>query len=252
MIGVGSMRSLIEDEGLFPTFDVRSKAPTIPIYANLGAVQLNYGYGLKECQKAVDLLAANGLILHLNSIQEVIQPEGDTNFKGLLTKIESICKYLEVPVGIKEVGWGISAEVARMLHEVGADFIDVAGAGGTSWSQVEKYRANDPFLYELGDAFKDWGIPTTECIINVRNELPNISLIGSGGIKNGVDAAKALSLGADIVGFGRSLLRDATSSAERVCQTLDLIEQQLKLAMFGIGAKSISELKSTPRIHKAY
>lgn len=247
-MGLGSMRAAIEKEELADTFRIRKVASTIPVIANLGAVQLNYGYGADQCRHAVELAEADALVLHLNSLQEAFQPEGDTDFSGLLNRIEQVCKSLHVPVGIKEVGWGIDGESARKLAEAGISFIDVAGAGGTSWSQVEKHRSRDAVRKAAAEAFADWGIPTAECIRDVRTALPDAVVIGSGGVQSGVDAAKAIALGADLAGFGRSLLAAAVDSEELIEALFDKLELELRIAMFGIGAGSIRELKETNRL----
>jgi len=252
-IGLGSMRAAIEDKALAQSFYIRKEAPTVPIIANIGAVQLNYGFSTDDCRRAVELADADALVLHLNSIQEVFQPEGDTDFSGLLVRIEAVCKKLDVPVGVKEVGWGIDGALAAKLADAGIAFIDAAGAGGTSWSQVEKFRMNDPIRREAAEAFADWGIPTTESIIDIRSALPSASIIASGGLRNGVDAAKSIALGADLAGFGRVLLPQAavqnnTLSVELLLQQFERIEFELRTAMFGIGAASIAALKSTNRL----
>ncbi|MDN4066357.1 type 2 isopentenyl-diphosphate Delta-isomerase [Paenibacillus vini] len=247
-MGVGSVRAAVERGELAPTFAVRRKAPSIPIIANLGAVQLGYGFGAAECQRAVDIAGADMLVLHLNSLQEVFQPEGNTGFGGLLARIEEVCRALPVPVGVKEVGWGIDGGTARRLRESGVAFIDVAGAGGTSWSQVEKFRSADPVRRAAAEAFADWGIPTAECIREVRAAAPDAALIGSGGLNTGVDAAKALALGADLAGFGRALLEPAVHSEERLDALLERVELELRTAMFGIGAGTVSALRNTPRL----
>ncbi|BBH21466.1 isopentenyl-diphosphate delta-isomerase [Paenibacillus baekrokdamisoli] len=252
-MGLGSMRAAIENEKLAETFVVRREAPTIPIIANIGAVQLNYGYGVDQCRRAVELAEADGLVLHLNSMQEVFQPEGDTDFRGLLARIGDVCRYAGVPVGIKEVGWGIDAKTATALIEAGAAFIDVAGAGGTSWSQVEKYRSSDPLRADAAAAFADWGIPTEECVREVRAALPDSYIIASGGLRNGVDAAKAIALGADLAGYGRSLLAGAAMKNDGVNELqkqMEQIEFELRTAMFGIGAGSLPELRSTASLVK--
>ncbi|MBB3108249.1 isopentenyl-diphosphate delta-isomerase [Paenibacillus phyllosphaerae] len=245
-IGLGSMRAAVEDEQLADTFRVRGAAPTVPVIANLGAVQLNYGYGIDQCRRAVELAEADALVLHLNSMQEVFQPEGDTNFRGLLSRIEEVCRLSEVPIGVKEVGWGIDGRTAARLADAGVSFVDVAGAGGTSWSQVEKYRLRDPLRAAAAEAFADWGIPTADSVREVRSQLPQMCVIASGGLVSGVEAAKALALGADLAGFGRSLLRGATSGelrSEELHQQLARIEFELRTAMFGVGAASIEELQ---------
>ncbi|GIO35290.1 isopentenyl-diphosphate delta-isomerase [Paenibacillus antibioticophila] len=247
-MGVGSVRAAVEKEELARTFQVRRHAPSIPIIANLGAVQLNYGYGVDECKRAVAIAGADMLVLHLNSLQEVFQPEGDTRFGGLLPGIGKLCRELDVPVGVKEVGWGIDGQTARRLRESGVAFIDVAGAGGTSWSQVEKFRSADPVRRAAADAFAGWGIPTAECIREVRAAVPDAAVIGSGGLNTGVDAAKALALGADLAGFGRALLGPAVQSEEQLDALLERVELELRTAMFGIGAGNVSALRDTPRL----
>lgn len=248
-MAVGSMRAAIENEQLSDSFKVRSVAPSIPLIANIGAVQLNYGFTVDHCQRAVEMIEADALVLHLNALQEVFQPEGNTNFAGLLSKIEQLCRKIEVPIGVKEVGWGIDAETAIKLVDAGVEFIDVAGAGGTSWSQVEKYRASDPIYKRAAEAFADWGNTTADCITEVRNSLPNQVIIGSGGINNGVDAAKALCLGADLVGFGQALLAAAVQSTNNLQQLFAQIELELRIAMFAVGVQTIEELKlKTDRI----
>lgn len=247
-IGLGSTRALLESDAHEESFLIREHAPTVPLIANLGAVQLNYRYGATECQQIIDRTGADSLVLHLNSIQEVIQDGGDLNFKDLLPKIEKICQTLKVPVGVKEVGFGIDGSIARKLYEAGIAYIDVAGAGGTSWSQVEKLRSKDPLRKAAAEAFNSWGIPTKDCIVTVRNQLPKAPIVASGGMKTGLDAAKAITIGADIIGYARQLLEAATDSVEHVIKTMDQIELELKIAMFGIGVKSINELQNTNRV----
>lgn len=247
-MGVGSIRAALENPRTADSFRIRDAAPTIPLFANLGAVQLNYGYDVQACKQAVDLIGADGLVLHLNSLQEVFQPEGDTNFAGLLRKIEAVCRALDVPVGVKEVGWGLDGDTARRLHEAGVSFLDVAGAGGTSWSQVEKFRSRDPILRAAAEAFAGWGSPTADCLLRVRSRVPEATVIGSGGMHTGVDAAKAIALGADLVGFGRSVLASAVASTEALEDLFRRLELELRAAMFGIGAGTIRELQATDRL----
>ncbi|MDF2834785.1 MAG: isopentenyl-diphosphate delta-isomerase, type 2 [Paenibacillus sp.] len=252
-IGLGSMRAAIENEELAATFRIRKEAPTVPIIANLGAVQLNYGFGAEACRRAVDLSEADALVLHLNSMQELFQPEGNTDFSGLLARIEIICRDLHVPVGIKEVGWGIDGATALRLKEAGVSFVDAAGAGGTSWSQVEKFRTPDPIMREAAEAFADWGIPTADSVAQLRGALPDGLIIASGGLFNGVEAAKAIALGADLAGFGRALLPQAAGgdrdwSVESLIAQFSRIEFELKAAMFGIGAGNLDELRRTDRL----
>ena len=248
VMALGSTRALLDKDAHHASFEVRKYAPNVPIITNLGAVQLNYEFGIEECRKIIEMTDANLLVLHLNSIQEVIQPNGNTNFAGLLGKIEQLCGALDVPVGIKEVGWGIDGKTARKLCDAGIAFIDVAGAGGTSWSQVEKFRSGDPVKKEAAEAFSEWGIPTVQSIRSVHASIDEQPIIASGGLRTGLDAAKAIALGADMAGFGRSLLKEATESTEDVLRVLETRELELKMAMFGIGVSSIEALKETPRL----
>ncbi len=247
-LAIGSTRAFLESDAYKESFLLREQAPTAPLIVNLGAVQLNYGYGPEECQQIIDKTNADSIVLHLNSLQEAVQDGGDLNFENLLPKIEKVCKTLEVPVGVKEVGFGIDGTVAEKLYNAGIAYIDVAGAGGTSWSQVEKLRSRNPLKKRAAEAFNSWGIPTKDCIVSVRSKLPDVPLVASGGMKNGMDAAKAITIGADMVGFARHLLKAATESAEAVIETMEQIELELKMTMFGIGAKNITELKNTKRV----
>ncbi len=248
VFALGSTRALIENKSYRESFKIRQYAPTIPIIANLGAVQLNYGFTAEKCQQILDITGANVFVLHLNSIQEVIQSNGDTNFHQLLTKLELLCQQLDVPVGVKEVGWGIDGDTAYRLSQVGIQFIDVAGAGGTSWSQVEKLRSHDPIRRVAAEAFVDWGNSTLECLLDVKKRVENKPIIASGGMKTGVDAAKVIALGASHVGFARSILKEAITSEEAVLSVMATRELELKMAMFGIGVETIEQLKQTSRV----
>jgi isopentenyl-diphosphate delta-isomerase len=244
-MGVGSQRSAIRDERLAYTYQVRKIAPDIPLLANLGAVQLNYGYGVDECRRAVDMIEADALILHFNALQEAVQPEGNTNFKGLLRRIEQVCKDVGVPVIAKEVGNGIGAQAARRLVEAGVWGIDVAGAGGTSWSEVERFRQTNESGARVARAFADWGIPSTEAIREVRAALPAIALIGSGGIRSGVDVAKALALGADLAATAKPALSPAADGqgAQGVITGLQAYIDELRIAMFCSGCGDLKALR---------
>lgn len=248
VVALGSTRALLESDAHEKSFLVRDYAPDVPIIANLGAVQLNYGYDVTHCEEIVARTEADSLVLHLNSLQEVIQDEGDLNFHQLLPKIEKICQELSVPVGVKEVGFGIDGVTAKKLAEAGVQYIDVAGAGGTSWSQVEKLRSELPLHQKAAEAFNNWGIPTRDCLVSVRKQLPDIPLVASGGMKTGVDAAKAITLGAGTVGFARQLLEAATKSTTAVLDVMEQIEFELRMTMFGIGAKTITELQESRRV----
>lgn len=249
-MGLGSLRAALEDPSLLPTYQVRDVAPHILLLANLGAVQLNYGYTVDHCRRAVEWVEADGLVLHLNPLQEALQPEGQTDFSDLLRKIEAVCKGLEVPVVVKEVGWGLSAQVARQLADAGVAALDVAGAGGTSWSQVEMYRSQDPVHQAVAAAFRDWGIPTAEAIQEVRRAVPHLPVIASGGIRDGIQVAKAIALGATACGIARPLLAAAAESAEVALQALKVIVLQLRVAMFAVGAVNLSALAHVPLVRR--
>ncbi len=244
-MGLGSQRAAIENPELQSTFQVREYAPDILLFANLGAVQLNYGYSINECQQAVDMIDADALILHLNPLQEAVQPEGDGNFAGLLAKIEDVCQKLSVPVVVKEVGWGFSEENVRQLASAGVSAIDVAGAGGTSWSQVEMHRADDPYQARLAAAFIDWGIPTTQALINVRSSVPGLIAFASGGVRDGIDIAKSIALGASMGGMASPFLKAANDSLETTIATIQLIRKQIQVAMFASGTADIPSLRNT-------
>jgi isopentenyl-diphosphate delta-isomerase len=244
-MGVGSQRVALEKPEVADTFNVRYLAPDILLFANLGAIQLNYTYGLEQCLKVVDVLEADALILHLNPLQECIQPQGDTNFKELLDKIEKLCQKLPVPVIAKEVGNGISAKMASKLIDAGVAAIDVAGAGGTSWAKVESERAENHLQRQLGQTFSDWGIPTAECIIQIRQLYPYIPLIASGGLRNGLEVAKAIALGADLAGLAFPFLQAASESSENLVELVNCLIAEITTVLFCTGSANISQLKQT-------
>ena len=245
-MGLGSQRAAIEDDSLAITYRVRDVAPDILLFANLGAVQFNYGYGLSECQRAVEMIEADALILHFNVLQEAVQPEGDGNFSGLLAKVEEICTKLPVPVIAKEVGWGFSKSTARKLANAGVSAIDVAGAGGTSWSQVEMYRAPTARHARVAGAFIDWGIPTAVSIQYCREAAPDLPVIASGGIGDGIDVAKCIALGANLVGFAGQFLKAADQNGvEGVIELAEILTDELRISMFCSGAGNIEALSKT-------
>jgi isopentenyl-diphosphate delta-isomerase len=250
-IGVGSQRAALINPELVESFQVRQYAPDILLFANLGAVQLNYGYGIDECRQAVEMIEADALILHLNPLQEALQPEGDHDFSNLADKIEYIEKKLEVPIIIKEVGWGIATQTAEKLLEAGVAAIDVAGAGGTSWSQVELHRIENPYRAQTAGAFIDWGIPTCQSIQNVRNVSKKISLFASGGLKTGVDIAKCLALGANMGGMAGTFLKAANDSLETTVQVMRMIVDQIRIAMFACGARTLNDLTPDKIVKKS-
>lgn len=249
-MGVGSQRIALEQPQVAATFAVRSQAPDILLLANLGAVQLNYDYNLEQCLRVVDLLAADALILHLNPLQECVQTHGDTNFRGLLEKIAQLCAKLPVPVIAKEVGNGISGPMATQLLEAGVAAIDVAGAGGTSWARVEGERAQDFRQRRLGQTFTDWGIPTAECITSVRALHPQIPLIASGGLRNGLDAAKAIALGADLVGMAWPFLRAADESTAALHALVELLMAEITTVLFCTGSRTLPQLRRSGILEK--
>ncbi|MBE0686526.1 MAG: type 2 isopentenyl-diphosphate Delta-isomerase, partial [Anaerolineaceae bacterium] len=238
-MGVGSQRAAIENKTLIETFNVRKFAPNILLFANLGAVQLNYGYGIDECKRSVEMIGADSLILHLNPLQEAVQPEGDTNFSGLLKKIEIICHHLSVPVVVKEVGWGISDAIAKQLVNVGVAAIDVSGAGGTSWSQVERFRLADPVGIKVAEAFLDWGIPTADLLVKANMSFPDIPIFASGGLKTGMDVAKSLALGANLAGMAGIFLKAAVVSFDHLVETITIFERIIRISMFATGSKDL-------------
>ncbi len=244
-MGIGSQRAAIEHPEHTATFSITRKvAPDILLFANLGAVQLNYGYGVDECRRAMDMLQADALILHLNSLQEALQHEGDTNFTGLTKKIEKVCKKLNAPVIAKEVGWGISERTARLLADCGVSAIDVAGAGGTSWSQVEMHRAPDEFTRKLAAKFIDWGIPTTDSIQNVKRADPEMHIFASGGLKDGLDVAKCIALGATLGGMAGQFLKAAVTSKKKTVEMILLTKKQIEIIMFATGTAFLSQLEN--------
>lgn len=247
-MGVGSQRAALEHPELASTYQVRQYAPDIPLFANIGAVQLNYSYGPDECRRAVDMIEADALILHLNALQEAVQPEGDTDFEGLARKIETVCRSLGAPVIVKEVGWGISRRAAHILWDAGVAAIDVAGAGGTSWSQVELYRIPTEHGRLVAEAFAGWGIPTVESLKLVRDAgMPHDGrLFASGGVRNGIDVAKCIALGADVVGMARPFLKAAAISDEVTIELGAVIRDQLRITMFAIGALRVTALHRSP------
>jgi isopentenyl-diphosphate delta-isomerase len=242
-MGVGSQRVALEKPQVAATFAVRSHAPDILLFANLGAVQLNYKYGLDECRRVVDLLQADALILHLNPLQECIQARGDTNFCGLLDKIEKLCGKISVPVIAKEVGNGISATMATRLIDAGMSAIDVAGAGGTSWAKVESERAENSLQRRLGMTFADWGLPTAECITTIREVAPEIPLIASGGLRHGLDVAKAIALGADIAGLALPFLQAAAESEAALYELVEVLIAEITTVLFCTGTANLQEFK---------
>ena len=234
-LGVGSQRAACEHSELEDTYTVvRENAPDCLLVGNIGAPQLNLA------EKAVEILDADILAIHLNTLQEAIQPEGDLDARGYTNLISQISESVDIPILAKETGCGISAESAKILVDQGVDFIDIEGAGGTSWAAVETYRAEDRYLGEL---FWDWGIPTAVSTVEVTNAV-NVPVISSGGIRNGLEAAKAIALGADAVGMALPFLKNSASQ-EQLNEFIKRFNDTLRLAMFLVGANNIEELKNS-------
>lgn len=229
--GVGSQRAMIEKPKLKETYEVRSVAPNIPLLANIGAFQLKK-YPFEQIESLVSSIEADGLAIHLNALQEVVQPEGDTDFSGVLDAIRKTCDRLSVPVVVKETGAGMNQSVAVKLKEAGASYIDVAGAGGTSWSKVEYFRSGPV------PGFENWGIPTADCIVMCRNVLP---IIASGGIRNGIDGVKAIALGADLCGAAYPFIKAWKDDA--LDEFIGVFKNQMKICAYLTGSKNHEQLK---------
>ena len=242
-LALGSQRAAIEKEELLETYAVRNVAPDVALFANLGAVQLNYGVTIEDARRAVKGIGANGLYLHLNPLQEALQAGGDTNFRNLLAQIEALTKTIGVPVVAKSVGSGIAPSTAGRLLAAGVAAIDVAGAGGTSWARVEGKRSADPARAKLAEEFADWGLPTARATRALRVAFPEATIVASGGVRTGIDVAKALALGADLAGIAFPLLEPATRSSEAVIEVLAQILEGLRIAMFATGSRTVRALR---------
>ncbi len=240
-MAVGSQRVMFRHSEAEDSFRLRDCAPDVPLCGNLGAVQLNCDFGLDECRRAVEMLDADALCLHLNPLQEAVQPEGNTDFSRLADKIGEIAVALGKPLIVKEVGAGISLADARLLATRGVRIIDVAGSGGTSWSRIEQQRCKDDD--ELGILFQDWGIPTPLALEQLRPMAHEVDIIASGGIRNGIDMAKAVILGARLCGVAGPLLEPAIESAEAVIDAIERLQREFTTAMFLLGCKSVDELR---------
>ena len=243
-LGLGSLRVALEHPELAQTFQVRDLAPDVVLLANLGAVQLNYGYGVDECRRAMELVRADALVLHLNPIQEAFQQGGNTNFAGLKAKIAAVAE--RMPVVLKEVGFGLSEEVARWAAANGIVALDVAGAGGTSWSRVEAHGHAGTRGHRLATVFADWGIPTAESVQAARRGAPGLAIVASGGVRTGLDIAKAIALGANLGGLALPFLRAAVLSPDAVLELIGELSEELRVACFGAGAPDLSDLAQTP------
>ncbi|MBI2262241.1 MAG: type 2 isopentenyl-diphosphate Delta-isomerase [Caulobacterales bacterium] len=247
-LAVGSQRAALEAEGTTPGLDMalRLKAPDTPILANIGAAQLTRGFGVDEARRVLDMIAADGLIVHLNPLQEACQPEGDRDWWGVGAALEALVKALDAPVVIKETGAGLSAATSRRLIEMGVAAIDVAGAGGSNWATVEGERATEADDKAHAAAFAEWGIPTAMAIAEARKACPKATIIGSGGVADGVDAAKAIRLGADMVGQAAGVLAAATVSTEAVVEHFQTVIRQLRTVCFCTGSANLTALRRAP------
>ena len=246
-LAIGSQRVALQsgsDHGL--TAELRRLAPSIPLLANMGAAQLADSKGIDWARRAIDMVGADALIIHLNPLQEAVQEGGDRDWRGILEAIHKLVTALGAPVVVKEVGAGISAPVAQSLADAGVAVIDVAGAGGTSWASVEAERSSNASARKVAEAFAGWGIPTADAIQMVRDTLPDTTLIASGGIRNGVDAAKAIRLGADLVGQAAAVLESATHSSQAVIEHFDVVIRQLRIACFCTGSADLHALRQAP------
>jgi isopentenyl-diphosphate delta-isomerase len=246
-MGVGSQRSAIENQKLENTFAVtRKKAPKAFLIANIGGVQLVHGYGVKEVKKAVEMIDADAVAVHLNALHETVQPEGQTNFKGVLAKIGEIAEELDKPIIVKETGGGIAAEDAKKLEAAGVKAIDVGGAGGTSFAAVEYYRSQaDSVQHSLGNVFWDWGIPTAVSLVETARAV-KIPVIASGGVRSGVDVAKALALNACLASVSQPALLAAVKGVEETENLLSLLIEELRNVMFLVGAENVQEMAEIP------
>ncbi len=247
-MGLGSGRALLEQPSLIDSFDVRAVAPDVLLFANLGAVQLNRGYGSDDCRRLVEMLRADALVLHLNALQEALQPGGDACFRGLLAKIGEVCRGLDVPVIVKEVGWGIAPDAVVALVDRGVAAVDLAGAGGTSWSEVERYRIDENWRANVAAQFAGWGIPTAQCLQEARAAAPHGLLFASGGIRDGIDTVKALAMGADLVGIAGPFLRAANAGESAAGDLARELIEVLRVSMFSLGTQTLAQLRGTPRL----
>jgi isopentenyl-diphosphate delta-isomerase len=242
--GVGSQRVAIERQGAGGLGkDLRRRAPSVPLLGNLGGAQLRAPGGLDMARRAVDMIEADALIIHLNPLQEAVQAGGDTDWRGLIAALESLARGLTVPIVAKEVGAGLSGAVARRLVDAGVAVIDVAGVGGTSWAEVEAKRAPDASTRAIATAFRDWGLPTADAIVQVRAACPTVPLIASGGIRDGLDVARALRLGADVAAQAAGVLTWALAGPEALADHLRVTLAQLRITCFCTASPDLAALK---------
>lgn len=251
-MGVGSQRVMFDNPAARASFEIRAYAPRALLFANLGAVQLNYGFGVRECREAVAAVGADALVLHVNPLQEAVQPEGNTRFSGLADRISEVTGQLDCPVVVKEVGAGISVPDVELLIRAGVRYVDVAGTGGTSWSRIEHHRSRpapgeaarpgEPSDETLGLVFQDWGIPTPLALQLLGPYRDRVTLIASGGVRTGIDMAKGMILGASLCGLASPFLKPAMDSSEAVIRVIHRLGREFRTAMFLLGAKDVKSL----------
>ena len=250
-MGVGSQRAAIENRTLIDSYKiVREKAPSAIIIGNIGAPQVAKEYDVSKIIQAIEMIDADAIAIHLNALQEAVQPEGDVKYKGVLKNIEKIQQELSIPVIIKETGAGLTRDAVKRLNSVGIRIFDVSGVGGTSFSAVEVYRAiksDDKRKELLGKLFWDWGIPTAASLLDLYQLTKNsdITIIASGGIRNGLDICKSLALGASLTGMALPFLKAVSrAGVDGGAELISIIADQLKTCMFLVGVKTVHELKN--------
>ena len=250
-IGVGSQRIAIEDPSVEHTFSVvREKAPSALVMGNLGCPQLSLGWGIEEAQRCVEMIRADALAIHMNPLQEAVQVGGETRYRGVLEKVRGIADSIYVPVVMKETGCGISREDAMRMEDAGVQGLEVSGVGGTSWAAVEHHIAKVEGKKEqeaLGESLWNWGIPTAISVVETSGST-DLKIIASGGLRTGVEMAKAIALGADSVGIARPFLEKAVEGADSLREHVQEILQEFRTVMFLVGARNIEELKKAPAI----
>ena len=250
--GVGSQRVALEVQERAIDFRVRDVAPTIPLFANLGAIQLVKGYGPDDAYRAVEMIEADALYLHLNAMQEVVQEGGDTSWAGVYAAIEAVCstfaKRGHCPVFVREVGFGIAEDHARRLVNAGVHGFDCAGVGGTSWTLVEGRVAEGNTARTLGSTFADWGLTTAESILEVRKATSDLPLVASGGIRTGLDVAKCVALGATVAGMASPVLRAAVENEEAPVEFLKTVIAEIRAVLFGVGSPNLEHFRHHNRL----
>ena len=250
-IGLGSQRIAIDQPKTSDTFSiVRDTAPNTLVLGNLGVPQLAKGWGIKEVMVAIEMLDADAICLHMNPLQEAVQVGGDTDFRGILDKVESIASNIEKPIIMKETGCGVSFEDAVLMEKAGVEGVEIAGVGGTSWSAVEYHIAKGVGKSDqeyLGEALWNWGIPTAISLVEVR-EKTNLKIISSGGLRTGAEIAKSIVLGGEAAGIAKPFLEKVMEDEDTLENYVDHIIQEFKVVMFLVGAKDIRKLREKPAL----